>query len=399
MDGVLISQVTGNVSVFLKIFREKNRILIIIAGICAFALGGGALALLHHPPEKASDNQDGKESASGTKIPTKKGTTLKNRRPLSTDPVRTAALEDISRRWDMSRISLKENELSSKQRELAQEALDKLGASDELLEFLDFLGDRNAKSMRDWIVSDGSQKLFSGESAKAARQWLLSVEDTKLKETLCRVAGRTYAGIGFKEYLAGLDNDHFQSALLTGYCETMARTDPEGAILTFKTLRPPKVDLSGVSVITAAFPPTADFSKISATFPDDSKSLARDARSGLLRSWAAADPEAAAKYVIDNPKLAFPAQMGNVVTVWADSDSAAAATWVGALSPGVFRDEGAAALVRHWNSRDPSTAWQYVGEIGDMDRRIATATLVFKEWEKTDSNAATQAWITLFPQN
>jgi len=55
------------------------------------------------------------------------------------------------------------------------------------------------------------------------------------------------------------------------------------------------------------------------------------------------------------------------------------------------------ALAKFWCATDIAKAWQFAGQVGDFKKRVDTATVVFKEWEKTDKTAATAAWVALFP--
>ncbi len=337
-----------------------------------------------------------KHEASPSRSRQAPGTTPKQAKPEN--PVLNKTLEDLARRWDETAKRARGEALLPKQRELAKEAVAKLGGSDELLQFLNFLSEKGAGDMREWIIREGVAELFSGANAKQARGWLATVEERKLREQLCYVAGQNFSGLGLKEFISSFHpDDHCESAVLTGYCCAQAKNDPGGAVKSFLELRPPNVDMSGLAQIMAVLPPTAEFAKLSSTLPDDSKTLARNARTALLQSWASAKPEDAAQYVIANSKLAFPEQMGIVTQIWAKTSPDAASAWIEALSPGKPRDEGTAGLARHLSAADPVRAWDCASKVGDFNKRVETATAVFKEWEKTDREAATKAWVALFP--
>ncbi|MGC4014578.1 MAG: hypothetical protein QM755_08710 [Luteolibacter sp.] len=377
---------------------RKSKVLIAV-GICVLlTFGGFAAYQVMHAGANAKDEGLGLSLNQGTK-PREKS---KSKEERPEDPVRGKALRDISHRWEsLAANGSTGEELMAQQKLLASEAIATLGPSDEFLKFLDFLEKKRANDIRDWVIKTGAAELFIGEKASSAREWVVTLSNRQLRESFAALAGSAFKGTDaeMKTYLTSFgSDDHGQSATLVGYCSRLAQSDPDGALATFRALKPPKVEMGGIAGVMAAMPPTADFVKISGTFPDDSKSLAKEARSSLLRAWASSDPKAAAQYVLSNSKVAFPAQMAVVVDTWADKDSGAAAAWLGALSAGACKDEGEAALVRHWNPRDPSKAWQYVGQVGDWDRRVAMATLVFNEWKKADEAAATQAWINLFPQ-
>ncbi|HEY1119963.1 MAG TPA: hypothetical protein VGE67_00120, partial [Haloferula sp.] len=225
-----------------------------------------------------------------------------------------------------------------------------------------------------------------------------SVPDPKVREDLCYLAGKYFTGPGLKEFITSFHpNAECQSAVLTGYCRNLVLSDPSGAVDTFVKMRPSNVNFAGIVTIMNALPPGTDFPAVSATLPDDSKSIAKRSRAALLTSWAAVRPEEAAQYVISNSSLASPDQMGVVIGKWAATSPDDASVWIEALSPGKPRDEGASALARHWMTTDPHKAWELSGKIGDFDKRLETATAVFKAWEKTDREAATRSWTEMFP--
>ena len=126
----------------------------------------------------------------------------KTPRPLVSDPVRAPILEDLKGRWDQVGSGLKGEALLAKQKEFAAEAIAKLGASDELLKFLDFLGEKGANDLKAWVIKTASGDLFTGEKASAARSWLKTVDDAKLREALCFKAGEKFTGPGLKEFVA-----------------------------------------------------------------------------------------------------------------------------------------------------------------------------------------------------
>lgn len=313
------------------------------------------------------------------------------------DPTRASVLEDLIRRWEEMKKCDKGEALLAKQHNLALEAV-KLGASDEFLRFLRFLGENGAGDIRTQITAEIGEKIFSGANAKEARAWLVSVADFKLREKFGYLAGKGFTGEGLKEYIALFHpDDHTQSSILVGFCRELAQSDPVAGAKTFLELRPSNVTMEGYVEIMAALPPTANFAKFSAELPADSKTIARMARTALLQSWSTTQPEDAAQYVLANSTLAFPEQMAVVVEKWAKKSPEAATVWIETLSPGKPRDEGMAALARNWIASDPVKAWEVVGKVGEFNKRVETATTVFKEWEKIDRTAATNAWVALFP--
>jgi hypothetical protein len=230
-------------------------------------------------------------------------------------------------------------------------AMAELGGSDEFLEFLAFLTEQGRDDLREWVLQEGARELFAGGKAQAAREWLLTLEDGKLKERLCQRAGEAFAGPGFEDFLDALlpAGVKCQTALLTGYCKTLAMTDPEEAQRRYKELCVPRrIAYSGMPEVMSVVPPTADFLKLASFVGADDKTLAKATRTAVLRSWAKADPVAAAEYVLANTPFVHADQMAVVMAQWAQTAPAAAAEWLANAPAGTARDEGLAALARQW---------------------------------------------------
>jgi hypothetical protein len=275
-----------------------------------------------------------------------------------------------------------------------------LVGSDEFLEFLDFLTEQGAGDLREWVLQDGARMLFSGGNANAAREWLKTVEDGRLKERLCQRAGEAFEGADFEDYLDALNpaGGNCQAALLTGYCKSMAMSAPEEAQRVFKELCVPRrISYSGLPEVMSVVPPTSNFVRLASFVGADDKRLAKATRSSVLRSWAGAHPAEAAQYVLDNASQVHPDQMAVVVARWAGTAPAVAAEWLRTAAAGEPRDEGMAALARHWMGEEPAEAWRFVEEVEDLDKCAEVASAVFDEWVEKDRDAAEAAWIELFP--
>ena len=324
------------------------------------------------------------------------------KRVVSADVTRRQVLDAFVVKWQELLRKGKDMDLEAKRKELALGAVKELGGCPELMQLLDFLTTSGAGTLRNELIASDLSGIFVGPGANDSREWLLTIVDKKLKEQLLRQAGEVFTGLGFKEYfeqtgaVAGLN---CQASLLTGYCVTMARTDPEGAVRVYKDLAYPKhIDNSGMADIMSALPADSDFLKFAKDIKEDSMTLARRARTALLRNWSSVKPLDAAQYVLDNrPPMVNPEQMGVVAETWAAKSPDAAAEWLIKASEGKSRDEGVAALAKFWCGKDITKAWQFAVQVGDLQKRIDTATVVFKEWEKSDKTAATAAWVAMFP--
>lgn len=143
------------------------------------------------------------------------------------EPGKRRILEDFVARWEKT-----PNHPATRQA-LCEEALGKLGAGEELVEFINFLSASGAATQRDWLLGPGLRPLFAGPDAKAARDWMLTVGDTTIRNSLCHLAGQGFGALGFKEYLDSLATSHpdCQSPLLAGRCMAISASGLEGAIL------------------------------------------------------------------------------------------------------------------------------------------------------------------------
>lgn len=290
----------------------------------------------------------------------------------------------------------------AKQRDLALAALPKIGGGEELLKFLNYLTERGAGDLRKELIEKHLGAVFTGPHAEEAREWLLTVEDEKLREALSLQAGKVFSGAGFKDYFEKMGEYgglHSQASLLSGYCQTLAASDPEAAVKAYKELGYPKrIDNTGLAAVFEAMPSNTDFVKFATGIGVDTMTLAKLSRSALLRNWAGVKPEEAAQYILSNVNSGVaPDQMAQVVSVWANRSPESAANWIAKAPEGKAKDEGCAALARFWSASDPIKAWDNAARVGDFNKRVETATAVFKEWEKTDRAAAEKAWVELFP--
>jgi hypothetical protein len=316
---------------------------------------------------------------------------------------RQRILEEFIQQWNALTKSAEGAGLLERQRGLAMAIVGDMGGSAELLAFLDFLQAQGAGDLRQEIIDTAASTIFSGTGAKENREWLLTLEDLKLKEHLSRQAGEAFSGVGFKQFfdrMGGKENHHSQAALLTGYCVTLAKNDPEAAVKVYRELSLPyRIDFTGMRHLMAAFPPETDFLKIAVNeIGVDDKTLAKANRAALLDNWAGQRPREAAQYVIANSTKVHADQMAVVMRRWAQVDPAEAAAWLDTAPPGKAHDEGRLALSRHLlEAAEAPAAWAQAAKIGNFDARVAAATEVFEKWAIIDRDAATRAWVELFP--
>jgi hypothetical protein len=285
--------------------------------------------------------------------------------------------------------------------QLADEAVEELKGGAALGSFIEGLHERREVAAVERLLAENKELLFSGEAAAGAREWLHVVKDQKLKERLCFEAGYYYVGPGLAEYLAALYPPVCQERFLTGYCCRLAEFDPDRAVTEYKELRPPEATFYGLLDLVEYLDPNGDFAKADALFPDDydeANNLGAEIRRRLLKRWATFHPGAAAEYVIKTPKRVKPGTIAVVVEKWAESAPDAAAEWLDGIETGEARDSGHGALARYWNKTGShAKAMDIAVVVEDLELRVAVATEVFKEWEKTDRESAVKAWVEAFP--
>jgi hypothetical protein len=304
-------------------------------------------------------------------------------------------------RWDTSVLENRGAAGVAEREQLADEAVEELKGGAALGSFIEGLHERREVATVERLLAEKKELLFSGDAAADAREWLHVVKGQKLKERLCFEAGYYYVGPGLTEYLAALYPPVCQERFLTGYCCRLAESNPERAVAEYKELRPPEASFYGLLDLVEYLVPNSDFSKADALFPDDydeANNLGAEIRRRLLKRWATFHPGAAAEYVIKTPKRVKPGTIAVVVEKWAESAPDAAAEWLDGIAAGEARDSGHGALARYWNRMGShAKAMDIAVVVEDLELRVAVATEVFKEWEKTDRESAVKAWVEAFP--
>lgn len=311
----------------------------------------------------------------------------------------TTAADWLSR-WDELVVRERGTKGLEKRKAFAAEALETVGGGATLGAIIDGLDERRATDTCDWLITNGKEVMFTGSTGEESRKWLNEVANIRLKERLCFYAGFYFSGPRFKDYLTGMSPASAQSRLLTGYCCGIAESEPIRAMDEFANLRPAQVSFGGLKEVVCHFPEDADFAKIALRYGDDfneANSLAKAVRGNLLKRWAKFLPEEAGRFVIDNPKLVAIDQIPNVIAPWLDDNPEEVVSWVDKLPVGGHRDVAYEFLARYYLTKDAVKSWNFVSNVGDFQKRVETATAVFKEWEKTDRESATRAWTALFP--
>jgi hypothetical protein len=228
----------------------------------------------------------------------------------------------------------------------------------------------------------------------------LGPEEKKLAVRIGFSAGRGLLGNeeGLKSYLSAYTDVNIQSAILSGYCCAFAGEHPEQAVSKFMSLRPGSVDASGVTFVMESLPPDTNFALAGSGIPEDSKTLAKRARTAMLENWSGVDPQAAANYVMANRGSVHADQLAVVLERWLMEDENSALTWRNRLRAAEYRDQAYIAEATVFAKSDVGRAWEAAGKVLDLDQRIKAATPVYKVWEGRDPKGAKLAWELMFNQ-
>jgi len=200
-----------------------------------------------------------------------------------TQPQRRAALEGLARRWEdpaMGAGTARQAKLQA----LCEEAVDQLGATDELAEFVQFLATSGAPVLREWVLGPGLRRLFTGPSAATAREQMPAVRDPATRSVMFPRAGQTCPRPGFKKYLdslAAAGHADCQSPLLAGRCAALARTNLAGAIYAFRDFKTSGINHACLGQALAEVFKDADYAGVKAALKSLPEDLRRDAVQGL----------------------------------------------------------------------------------------------------------------------
>lgn len=291
--------------------------------------------------------------------------------------------------------------LSGELRELSGEVVKRFGFGDELVTYLHFLVAAGEYEERLRVMGVEVRELFRGEGGAKAREWFLTLTDKRLTDRLSWEVGRAYEGDDFAGYfeVVGEKLGHnTQAGFLYGYCERMAKTDPDAALKVYQdTGYPKRIDNTGMKALMAVLPKDADFAKYANWMGEDSKTLAFRARRSLLENWAGHDPVAAADFVQGADRTRVHAlQIRTVLGVWLESDLEGAMGWV-EKSSGAVREEAMGFLAMELGEKDPEAGWKWVLRMEDEVLRRSSAMAVLAQWAKVDPGAAKEARRAVFP--
>lgn len=152
-----------------------------------------------------------------------------------------------------------------------------------------------------------------------------------------------------------------QEIVLPKLAESMAQTDPSRALELVSTL--------------------GDAAKGSAA-------------NSVLNSWANTDPAAAASWVQkERPRASY---YQSVAQAWVAQDLPAATQWVNTLEDGPTKDEVVNGVVSRFQNRNPQVALSWIEGISDDSKRVEAYRKLARSWIRNDRIAA-RSWIESAP--
>jgi hypothetical protein len=155
-------------------------------------------------------------------------------------------LAEVTKAWAEAEKIAEDVTREARYREICEMALDGLGASQEMAEFLGLLTRTSrGAAHRDMVLGWDMEQLFSGPRGEKARQDVLLVEDVELRKRMLHQAGRAFGGLGFKEYLdslTGTEHAGCQSALLSGRVMAVGEKDLVAGLAVFRELKVSGID-------------------------------------------------------------------------------------------------------------------------------------------------------------
>lgn len=301
-------------------------------------------------------------------------------------------LRDLSKRME-GRI------LREAQNELVQRAKENLKGM-EMAKFIEQAHAILGGEVRRYAIGSSIHVLFDCKQDERHEvfEWALNLTDVGLQSELLPSIGMFMQGLlEEKDFLAVIPQLGKQQALdlLEGYCRSQAASDGPKAVATYISLKPEGADFSGLPPVMRSLGEKTDFAAVDKLLPDDSKPIARESRTAMMKRWAEIHPKAALEYVLaSNGKVSI-GQMDVVLSTWAESQREAAETWVREQTDTKIRSHGAHAMATHMENDFPDHAWSWALEIQDAAQRDRKLKEVHAIWLKRDPVAAERARLSI----
>lgn len=259
---------------------------------------------------------------------------------------------------------------------LAGEAITDADTLRQTEEILDRLGGKYGYGFSRGVLSQ-----FAIQDPKKGFAWLLEskgrFDGPKMSSLTLAFAGYVVDGLVTKdtsEALATLGAMNCPEGVGTpvrrAYFEKMARTDADGLWRAVAIPGAPQKLLEDTIEALVSADPAASAKRL-ATSPIKGDGRLKSEKT-LIWAWGQSAPERAFEWISQNrPSLQSPAPMAPLFEQWARRDSLQASAALGRLSPGSDRDDAISGLVLGLHSVEPGAAMEWLGQIGDEEKRRA----------------------------
>ncbi len=305
-------------------------------------------------------------------------------------PPRTHTVTSLLSRWRRAGSELTGASLRTAQYAIAQQALQSLRGL-EMAEFIEGLKADQGSDVFQWVIANGSPMLAACPEPEPAVEWVLNLQDSNLQEQVLYQLGRTYSQLDPESFMRRVSSPKAAVKFLSGHCVYLAGLDPSGAVATYVRLLPAGQDYSGLKNVMDALPEKTDFADVARSIPSDEKSIAREVRSTLISTWAKANPGEAAAYILNNPDVVSPDQIGVLVSQWIRNSPQGASEWASSLETGRHQDEAYKTIATHFIDLDPERAWSFALRTSNPTIRDQLLKQIHGAWLKRDPGAAEAA--------
>lgn len=269
----------------------------------------------------------------------------------------------------------------------------------EMAKFAEFVYNNHGGPLQDRLYTFWGTNLMEGSPGQEREDvmaWAFNLENSELKNDVFFYVGRCiFQSDEEVSSLLSRLNAEAATSLLRGYALKISHSDPEKAVETYIRLSAEGADLNRLRDLIFSLNRDTNFKAVDALLPDDTRHIARDMRSTLLRNWARSAPQEAVEHILANPDHISIDQLNVALAVWAHNDLTQSSDWVRNQNDPAIRSQAFYGMASHLKNRSPDRAWEWALEIDDPDMRARTLREVHASWITQDYEAAESARLLL----
>ncbi len=281
-------------------------------------------------------------------------------------------LESLKARW------LKEDNSKA----LSRESVDLLLCSEELVDLIDFLRERDIHNE----IEKSAASIFQSERAAEGRDLLIAMKEPypenswrfSYRQHWSKTAGFFCPPEHFEEFHKALGGGMSSQEALLGFNLARMKTDPAAAVAsTMEALRKSLDSQSRDQCLVeqmGELQKNADFGAIEGLLPWDQPPFPGSpwykGREALLAKWAEVDAAGAANYIIQHPERLGPEMIKPVTKTVVSVDFESGMEWVQGLPKGEYFDDATSeATLFLLMMEDKGRAKQLAGKVGSEELR------------------------------